>query len=314
MPFKNFSAPRKVNQLDAEVRASAIHAARPELVAVLTTDPVRLAVHPTTGGGGKITNISLSGGGDDVALLSENVAVVRSGDALWALIDIKHQPKMEQVGRDAKSLHMRPTGVSALSLHWDGTATELKLNKNEVDARQFPLRGDVRAADLTATDTYVVVEKGGAGGELRVHPGSTPDSGATWRAELPREAVSLDRVRAGEKLTAVYKRGSAQVCVVTASAGRLNAKMIQLSSPPTDVAVLDTSLFASFADGRVALYDREALSNAGGQAIEPTASMNLGARGAPRAISTYGKGSSTLWVGTSAGDLLTLSIIPKNAM
>jgi hypothetical protein len=312
MPFKNLSSPRKVNQLDAEVRATAIHAS-PELVALLTNDPVRLAIHPVSGAAGKITNISLNQG-DDVALLSKDVAVVRSGEAVWALIDITHQPKMEQVARDAKSLHMKPTGGSALALSWDGTATELRLNKHEVDARQFPLRGDVRAADLTATDTFVVVEKGGAGGELRVHPGSTPDTGATWRADLPKDAATLDRLRAGEKMSAVYKRGNASVCIVTATAGRLSAKMIRLLSNPTDIAVLETSLFASFSDGRVAVYDREALANASDSGLEPTGSVHLGARGEPRSISTFSKGSSTLWVGTSAGDVVSVSIVRKSVL
>jgi hypothetical protein len=309
MPFKNFSSPRKINQLDAEVRASAIHA-NPELVAVLTNDPVRLAVHPTSGSGGKVTNISLNAG-DDVALLSKDVAVVRSGDAVWALIDITHSPKMEQVARDSRSITGRPTGGAVLSLGWDGNATELKLNKNEVDARTFPLRGDVRAIDMTATDTYVVVDKSD-GGELRVHPGTTPEPGATWKASLPKEAGKLDRVRAGEKLSAVYKRGGKAVCVVTASAGRLSAKMIQLLSPATDIAVLDTSLFAAFADGTVALYDREALANAGDGALNPTGSLHIGARGEPRAIVAHGKVSSQLWVGTSAGDVISVSIVRKN--
>jgi hypothetical protein len=309
MPFKNFSSPRKINQLDAEVRASAIHA-NPELVAVLTNDPVRLAVHPTSGSGGKVTNISLTSG-DDVAFLSKDVALVRSGDAVWALIDITHSPKMEQVARDSRSIAARPTGGSALSVGWDGNATELKLNKHEVDARIFPLRGDVRAIDMTATDTYVVVDKSD-GGELRVHPGTTPEPGATWKAALPKDASKLDRVRAGEKLSAVYKRGNRAVCVVTASAGRLSAKMIQLLSPATDIAVLDTSLFAAFADGTVALYDREALANAGDGALSPTGSLHIGARGEPRSILAHGKVSSQLWVGTSAGDVISVSIVRKN--
>jgi len=310
MPFKNLSSPRKVNQLGAEVRASAIHLS-PELVAVLTNDPVRLAVLPVSGANGKVTNISLSSG-DDVALLSKDVAVVRSGDAVWALIDITHSPKMEQVARDARSLSMRPSGGSALALSWDGQATELKLNKNEVDARTFPLRGDVRAIDLTATETYVVVDKSGTGGELRVHPGGTPEAGASWRAELPKDAAALDRVRAGDKLSAVYKRGSAAVCVVTASGGRLSAKMVQLASKPTDIAVLETTLFAAFADGYVALYDGETIANAGSGTLEPTSAQHIGAGGELRSISTFGKGSATLWAGSSTGDVITASIVRKS--
>lgn len=312
MPFKNFTSPRKMNQLDGEVRASAGHA-NPDLIAAISHDPVRLSLHPASGGNAKVINLSLDAG-DDVALLSKDVAVVRSNDAVWALIDVTHKPKMEQVARDAKSLHHRPAGGSALALGWDGTATEIKLNGHEVEGRQFPLRGDVRAADLTAVDTYVVVDMSGSGGQLRVHPGATPETGATWRADLPKAAASLDRIRAGEKLSAVYKRGSASICVVTASAGRLSAKMVQLSSDASDVAVLDTSLFAAFPDGSVALYDRETLSSAGDAPLQPTYSANLGARGYPISISTFGRGSATLWVGTSGGDVLCASIIKKTAI
>src|SRR5688572_3031117 len=108
MPFKNLSSPRQVNQLDAEVRSVA-HLASPELVAVLSADPVRIAIHPVSGGTPKTTNISLTQG-DEVALLSRDVALVRSGDAVWAVLNITHSPKMDQVARDIRALCMRPSG------------------------------------------------------------------------------------------------------------------------------------------------------------------------------------------------------------
>ena len=59
MPFKSITAPRRVTDLGAEVRSAAVLAS-PSLVAFLTTDPVRLSVHPTTGTA-KVTNVALDG-------------------------------------------------------------------------------------------------------------------------------------------------------------------------------------------------------------------------------------------------------------
>lgn len=311
MPFKNLTSPRKVNQVDAEVRGQAF-LTNPELIALVTNDPVRLVVHPASGSNGKITNLTLSGG-DEVALLSKDVALVRSGDAVWALINIAHQPKMEQVASDIRTLCMRPSGTTALALGWDGSATELTLNKHDVEARTFPLRGDVRACDITATETYVVVDKSD-GGELRVHPGGTPEPGANWRTTLPKGAASFDRLRAGQKLSAVYKRGAPEVCVVTANGGRLSAKMIRLESAPTDVAVLESSLFAAFPGGRAALYNAEALAGATDSPLAPTASIALGGRGEPRTIGVPTKGAPTLWVGTSGGDVLSVPIVSATSL
>lgn len=311
MPFKNLSSPRQVNQLDAEVRSVA-HLANPELVAVLSADPVRIAIHQASGGNPKTTNISLSQG-DEVALLSRDVALVRSGDAVWAVLNIAHSPKMEQVARDIRALCMRPTGSTALAFGWDGSATELTLNKNDVDARTFPLRGDVRAADMTATDTYVVVDKGD-GGELRVHPGGTPEPGANWRASLPREAASFDRLRSAPKLSVVWKRGSSDVCVVTASGGRLVAKMVRLAETPIDIAVYDTSMFAIFPGNRAALYNADALAAAGEGALDPTASLSINARGELRTLAAAGKSTPQLWVGSSAGDVLTVALVRQSSI
>ncbi|NUQ72776.1 MAG: hypothetical protein HUU21_04395 [Polyangiaceae bacterium] len=311
MPFKNLSSPRQVNQLDAEVRSVA-HLANPELVAVLSADPVRIAIHQASGGNPKTTNISLTQG-DEVALLSRDVALVRSGDAVWAVLNIAHSPKMEQVARDIRALCMRPTGSTALAFGWDGSATEITLNKNDVDARTFPLRGDVRAADITATDTYVVVDKGD-GGELRVHPGGTPEPGANWRASLPRDAASFDRLRSAPKLSVVWKRGSPDVCVVTASGGRLVAKMVRLAESPIDMAVYDTSMFAIFPGNRAALYNADALAGAGEGALEPTASISINARGELRTVAAAGKNAPQLWVGSSAGDVLTVALVRQSSI
>jgi hypothetical protein len=309
MPFKSLTSPRKIHSLDAEIRGVAV-LATPSLVAMVSTDPVRLGVCPVGGSSGKTTKVSLSAA-EDVALLSKDVAAVRSDDNVWALLDIVHTAKMDQVARDVRLLAPRPAGESALCLGWDGTATELKLAQHEVDARPFVLRGAVRAFDLTDAETYVVVDGGGEGGELRVHPGATPEPGASQRATLPRGAAQLDRIRGGQKLTAIYKRGGDSVCVVVKAAGRLAAKMITLEGPAADVAVLETSLFVAYPDGRAALYDGAAVEAAGAGPIAPTSTLKLGARGEPRVIATTAKGGATLWVGTSAGEMVCSPIARK---
>ncbi|WP_438017175.1 hypothetical protein WMF18_41400 [Sorangium sp. So ce315] len=309
MPFSNLSSPRKVHGLDAEIRGAAF-LATPGLVAMVSTDPVRLGVCPVGGSGAKTTNLSLSSA-EDVALLSKDVAVVRSEDAVWALLGITHGPKLDQVGRDARLLATRPTGETALALGWDGSATELKLDKNEVNGRTFAVRGAARAFDLTDTETHVVMDGAGEGGELRVHPGATPEPGPTLRASLPRAAQNLNRVRAGAKLTAVYKRGASAVCAVVRSSGKLTARLIELGDAVADVAVLESSLFAAFADGRVALFDGAAIEAASAAPPAPTATVTLGARGEPTALAVASKGAPSLWVGTSAGEIWSLSIVRK---
>ena len=313
MPFKNLSGTRKQNDLNAEVRGSAI-LVNPGLVAKLSTGPVRLLVQPTGSGGGKIINVSLDSA-EEVALLSRDVAVVRAGDdAVWALIDITHTAKMDQVAREARALCMRPTGETALVLGWDGSATELRVNRNEVDARPFAIRGSIRAADLTETETYTVVD-GAGGGQLRVHPGATPEPGATARVDLPNEALAFDRVRGGARLSAVFKRGSAAVCLITGSPARYTAKMVQLEAKALDIAVMDTSFVAVFADGRAALYDADAIAAASDSApIQPKVAVALGTRGEPRTLAVSGKTSPTLWIGTSSGEVLSVSVVRKQAI
>ena len=143
MPFKTLASLQKLTNLNAEV-AGLAPLETANVVAAVTTDPVQVSVHPSSGGRGKVTNVSL----DEVsaiALINKAVAVVKSGDDLWALLDIQHKPKMEQCGRDIRSLHGCPKGDTALAIGWDGNAAELVFQNNEVGGRQFVLRGDLRA-------------------------------------------------------------------------------------------------------------------------------------------------------------------------
>jgi hypothetical protein len=309
MPFKNLSALRKVTSLDAEVRGSAF-LANPGLVVMLTSDPVRMLVHPVSGSNSKVSNVSLDRA-EDVALLSREVAVVRSSDdAIWALTDIQHTPRPDQVARDMKLLCMRASGEIALALGWDGTGTALTVAKNEVEARQFQMRGTVRAAALTDNECFVVVD-GTDGGQLRVHPGATPEPGAALRSNLPSEASSFDRLAAGPRLAVVYKPGQQNVCVVTGGPNMLRSKMLRIDAKPLAIAVFETSFVAVYADGRAALYDGDTIAGAGEGQTEPKHTLALGARGEPRAALGVSKGSSTLWVGTSGGEVYSAALVRK---
>jgi hypothetical protein len=310
MPFKNLSGARKITDLHAEVRGGAF-LANPGLVAKLTSGPAQLCIQPISGSGAKVTKISLDAP-EEVALLSRDMAVVRSGDDVWALLDITHTPKMDQVAGHTRSLHMRPNGESALALGWDGTATQLTLNRHEVAARQMQLRGDHRGFDLTETEVFALVD-GADGGQLRIHPGATPEPGANGRVNLPKEAAGFERVRGGARLAAVFKKGSASVCLITGGPARLAAKMVQLEAKPTDLAVCDTSLFATFADGRAALYDVDAIAASESGPLVPKATLALGVRGEPTTITLSGKSTPTLWIGTSSGEIVSVTVLRKQA-
>jgi hypothetical protein len=166
---------------------------------------------------------------------------------------------------------------------------------------------------MTATDTYVVVDKSD-GGELRVHPGSTPEPGANWRATLPKEAASFDRLRSAPKLSVVYKRGTPDVCVVTASGGRLVAKMVRLPEKPIDMAVYETSMFAIFSGNRAVLWNSEAIAAGGDGALEPTSSISVNVRGELRTMAAIGKGSPQLWLGSSGGDVMTVAMTRQSSI
>ncbi len=309
MPYRAFTSPKKVGDLSSDIRATA-YLNKPGLVAKLATDPVRVAILPAEGGMTKTVNVALPGA-DGVALLSKEVAVVRgTDDSVWSLMDISHRARTEQVARDVRSLAMRPSGQTALVIGWDGNACELYMKREDVATRDFAVRGSIRGCDLTETETYVVVDEG-AGGMLRVHPGSTPEAGATARVPLPQGAKALDRVRGGQKLSVVYKPGSKTACVVTGGPANLKAKLVLLEAPPTEMAVHDTSLFVLYADGRAVLYDSDAINAAGDEPMAPKHAQPLNVRGEPRTALLTGKAAPTLWIGTSTGEVVTVTVMRK---
>jgi len=144
MPFKKLASAKKLANLGAEVVGIAPLESG-SVVAAVTSDPVKVSVHPIGAGNNRVTNVSLDEA-QAAALIDKKVAVVKSGDDLWALLDIQHTPKIEQVGRDIRSLHACPKGGTALAIGWDGNGAALGLQNHEVGGRQFVLRGDVRCA------------------------------------------------------------------------------------------------------------------------------------------------------------------------
>lgn len=308
MPFKHLTAPKSLASLDGEVRDTA-QLEPANRFAVLTTDPVSLALFTFSGpsagmGKSSATNVSL-GTANELALINRDVAVVRSGDDLWALLDIQHTAKMDQVGRDIKSLHACPKGETALALGWDGQGAALSLRQYEVGGRQFTVRGDVRACDLGANETYVVVDSG-AGGQFRVHPGATPESGAKAREDLPADAAKYDRLVGGRDMSALFKPGSQNVCVITRDgANNLAGKIVTLDAPAVAVAVISTSLFAIGVDGRLRLFNGDALQRAEvDEPMTPIAAVDVPARGEPTVLASSTKGGARLWIGTRAGDVI----------
>jgi hypothetical protein len=301
MPFRTLASLKKVTNLGGEVVCIAPLEAH-GLVAVLTNDPVQLGVYPIGSGTPKVQGLSIDQG-DSVALINKMVAVVKSGDELWGLIDIQHKPKIDPIGRHIKSLHASPNGESALAIAWDGHGAALTVQKNEVGGRQFTLRGEVRVASIGKSSTFVVVE-GPGGGQWREHPGATPEAGASARADLPVEAKSFDLLAGGADLSAVSKRGADSVCVVRREGAGHGAKMIGVPASVAGVAVNTTSLFVAGQDGRLRLFDADTLQRADSGQTKPTFELDLRGDGAPTVIAATSKGGNKLWIGTRGGDLI----------
>lgn len=306
MPFKNVSSVRQVATLEGEVTGGSFNRGLSTVV-MAATNPVQVALLPISGVNPKIQSVQLDEI-SEIALLNRDMAVVRSSDTLWGLLDIAHKPKVEEVGRDSKLLVAKPAGGAALSLKWDGSAEELAPGKNDVAVRAFQLRGDTRAADIGETECYAVVD--GGEGEFRIHPGSTPEQGSTAKVALPIGAKNLDRVRGGKFLSAVYKKNNANVCLIRRAGNRLDTKMIRLDWAPTDVAVVETTLLVSTSDGRVVLFDSESIEKATPSLIEARHELRLSCQGEPRVLVVAG---GALYIGTSSGEVFQGAIVRKQA-
>jgi hypothetical protein len=305
-------ANEKVTELDTPITSAAILPGA-SLLGVLLTGPTRLALVPLGGGAAHVVELHLDSP-QDLALLSPDVALVRTGDgAVWALANLNGEPRPKVIAREIRSLHARPGGVHALGIGADGSATAFSITRGEVSARSFAARGGaLRSADVDEHVTYVIAE-GEANGVFRIHPGATPELGTSARAALPADAgaLVLDRVRGGSALAVVFKRGDASVALITGGPRRFDAKQVALGGKVADAAVLGSSLAVVFIDGRAALYDEAtiAAAGAGSAVMAPVSEIALGTRGRPRVLVAASiKGATTLWVGTTSGELVSIAV------
>jgi hypothetical protein len=307
MPFKNVSSVRKVASVEGAVTGGAFNRAL-SAVAISSNNPVQIALLPLNGVNPKIQSVGLDDV-TDIALLNRAMAIVKAGDATWALLDIEHKPKVEQLHPDTKAICPKAAGNLALGLKWDGSGVEYSPGKTDVAMRDFQLRGDTRCADVGENETYVVVD--GGEGEFRIHPGTTPESGSATKCALPAGCKNLDRIKGAKHLSAIYKRGNPNVCIVRRAGNRLEAKMLSLGWPPTDVAVVETTMLVTTADGRIVLFDAESLHMATTSFFEARLEAHIGCRGEPRVMVVA---NQTLFVGTSTGEILQGAIVRKQAM
>lgn len=302
MPYKSLAGLKKLGSLDAEIVALAPHEPG-GVCAAFSSDPVRIAAFPFSGGAPRVQHVSLDGCVAG-ALVDDRVAVVKSGDELWALVDLQHKPRIDSVARSIRGLVHNPAGRSALVLGWGSEAQELALEGNEVKGREFVLRGDIRCASLDGLNCYVVASDGASGGRFREHAGGTPEAGTQLRCDLPLAAKTMDRVTGGPRLAALMRRGGAEICIVRkVGAGILEPKLLALEAPAVDVAVLETSLFVATEDGRVLLFDSDALHRAsdGGQ-VAASFALELGEE--PTVLVTTLRGGNRVWIGTRSGAVL----------
>lgn len=313
MPFKSLASLKKIANLDAEVVGIApLDSER--ICGVLTNDPVKVAVYPYAAGTKKEKSVGL----DDVsglALINKSVAVVKTGGDLWGVINIQHTPKIEQVGRDIRSLAHFQNGGSALAIGWDGNGASLQIEGHEVGGRQFVLRGDMRAVALDATNTYAVVNgAGGAGGQLRVHPGQTPEAAAKSRVDLPSDAKGFNRMGVSESLVVLTKAGADSVCVIRQPGGNVEPAMLAVPGTVVDVAVIETTMFVLCKDGKVRLYNNEGLSKLGTDLIDATFELDLKVNGDPTVICSTMRGGNKLWIGSKGGDVVRCDAVKGDMM
>jgi hypothetical protein len=308
------TANEKVTELDTPIASAAILPGA-LLLGVLLTGPARLALVPLGGGSAHVVDLGLDSP-QEVALLAPDAALVRTADgAVWALANLTSgdaRPKV--IARDIRSLHARPAGVHALGIGADGSATAFSITRGTVSARTFTARGGaLRAADLDEHVTYVIAD-GEGGGVFRIHPGATPELGTSARADLPLEAAGLDRIRGGASLAVVFKRGEANIAMITGGPRRFDARLAHLGGKVADAAVIGSSLAVVFADGRAALYDERTIAAAGSDVLSPVSEIALGTRGRPRVlVASSIKGAPVICVGTTSGELLSITLSAAEA-
>lgn len=307
MHLQSFEAPRKLrDDLGGGVAAGALLLGA-GLAALAVGPKGRLLLQPLSGEGGAVVEVALEGI-QEIALLSKDIAVALDGErVLWALTDLGTSVKTQELARDVRALCARTAGESALALGDDGKARALSLSRGAVGVRAVGLRGALRACDVGDHVTYAVLD-GKGGGQLRVHPGATPELGTSAKVTLPEGAARLDRVRGGQPLTVIWRRGEPLVCIVRGPS-KLEARLAHLREAPADVAVIEGSLLVASPDGRIALYDEAALAAAGDAPLTPTSEAKLESAGEPQVLlAAVTKAGASAWVGTRAGEVLSIAL------
>lgn len=307
MPFKNVASIKQVATVEGAVTGGAYNKAL-SAVAMASNNPVQVALLPLNGVNPKIQSVGLDAV-TEIAYLNRAMAIVKTADAVWALLDIEHKPKIEELHQDSKALVTKSTGGMALGLRWDGKGLEYLPGKGDVAVREFAIRGDTKCADVGETECYAVTE--GGDGEFRIHPGSTPEQGSTAKIALPPGSGKLDRVKGGKFFSVVYKRGNPNIVCVRRAGNRLEAKAVTMPFPPTDIVVAETSMIAMAADGRVVLFDAVAVDKATASNIQPTWEGPIGCRGEPTVCVVA---HHWLYMGTSTGEIFMGQIVRKSAV
>ena len=304
MPFKNVTKPKTVASVEGDIVGASFNR-KLGSVMMIGHNPVQVAIVGQSGSPSKVFAIGL-GDVSDVSLLSRDMALVLENGTLWSLLDIAHKAKVEQVATDVAML-VGPQGEASLALKWDNSGVQLTPGKMEVATREFPMRGDIRSVSVGESECYVVVD--GGDGEFRIHPGATPEQGSTAKTALPPGARALGRLSGGKFLSVLFQRGDANVCAIKRAGNRLEPKMLRLDGPVNDVVVAEGAFVAAMRDGRIVLFDDEAIDKGTASLIEPKAETSTGHE--PRRLVVAG---SYLFVGTSAGEVQMATLVRKSVM
>jgi hypothetical protein len=305
MTYKNVTAPKRVASLDGAI-VGASHHRKLGTIALVANNPSGLVLVGASGSPVRVLGLTLDDP-SDVALLSRDMAAVRSGSQVWSLVDLAHKPRVDPLVDDVKQL-VGPQGDAAFALGWDNRGQELKPGSRDVDLRAFGLRGAHRAVFVGESETYAVVD-GEGDGELRIHPGPTPEQGSLTKTALPLGAKKLDTLRAGKFVQALFRRGEPVACVVKRAGNRLDAKMVRIEGGIADAAVADDCLLVATSDGRLVLLDPAAIDAATASSLEPKSTTHVGADGQPTTLLVAG---TSVFVGTSSGEVLLAQLV-RNA-
>lgn len=149
---------------------------------------------------------------------------------------------------------------------------------------------------------------------MRVHPGQTPEAGASARVDLPSDAKGYNRLAATEGLAALTKSGADSVCVIRQPGKGVEPAMLAVPGKVVDVAVIETSMFVLCKDGKVRLYNSEGLAKLGTDIIDPTFELDPKVSGEPTVIRSTTRGGNKLWIGSKGGDVVRCDAVKGDMM